>query len=137
MALIIDASVAVGWIVRTQATALSSAALSHVAHDFGCVPSYFGIEVGRALRTLESRSLITAELVNLAIAQLRALPLKQDNSTVLDRMPEIIALARGHALRVADAAYLELAIRTALPLATRDRSLARAAETAGVALFKS
>jgi predicted nucleic acid-binding protein len=52
-------------------------------------------------------------------------------------MPEIIALARGHALRVADAAYLELAIRTALPLATRDRSLARAAETAGVALFKS
>jgi hypothetical protein len=67
MALIIDASVAAGWIVRTQATALTSAALSHVAHDFGCVPSYFGIEVGRALRTSESRSLITAELVNLAM----------------------------------------------------------------------
>jgi predicted nucleic acid-binding protein len=117
MAIVVDASVAVGWIARTQATPLTSAALSLVAREFGCVPSYFGIEVARALRHHERRNLLTADLV--------------------DRVSDIIALARRHGLRIADAAYLELAVRTALPLATRDVSLARAAEATGVVLFKS
>jgi predicted nucleic acid-binding protein len=73
----------------------------------------------------------------MGLAQLRALPLRQDNSRTLDRVSDIIALARRHGLRIADAAYLELAVRTALPLATRDVSLARAAEATGVVLFKS
>ena len=46
-------------------------------------------------------------------------------------------MARRHILRIADAAYLELALRAALPLATRDVALAQAAQTAGAALFKS
>jgi predicted nucleic acid-binding protein len=49
----------------------------------------------------------------------------------------IVALARRHILRIADAAYLELALRAALPLATRDVALVQAAQTAGAALFKS
>ena len=36
-----------------------------------------------------------------------------------------------------DAAYLELALRTGLPLATRDAALVRAAKAAGVALFSA
>jgi predicted nucleic acid-binding protein len=137
MAIVVDASVAVGWIARTQATPLTSAALSQVAREFGCVPSYFGIEVARALRNHERRNWLTADLVDMGLAQLRALPLRQDNSRTLDRVSDIIALARRHGLRIADAAYLELAVRTALPLATRDVSLARAAEATGVVLFKS
>jgi predicted nucleic acid-binding protein len=135
MALVVDASVALGWIARTQATALTDAALSAVVREFGCVPAYFGIEVARALRTLERRNLLTAEVVDIGLAHLRALPLREDSSKVLDRTPEIVALARCHGLRVADAAYLELALRTALPVATRDASLAQAAVAAGAALF--
>jgi predicted nucleic acid-binding protein len=137
MALVVDASIAVGWIARTQATRLTSAALSLVARELGCVPSHFGIEVARALRNHERRKLLTADLVDMGLAQLRALPLRQDNSKTLDRVPDIIALARLHGLRIADAAYLELAVRTGLPLATRDVALARAAEATGVMLFKS
>jgi predicted nucleic acid-binding protein len=65
------------------------------------------------------------------------LPLREDGARTLDRVRDIVALARRHVLRVADAAYLELALRAALPLATRDIVLARAAQTAGAALFKS
>ncbi len=137
MALVVDASVALGWIARTQATALTNAALSVVVREFGCVPAYFGIEVARALRTHERRNLLTAGVVDIGLALLRALPLREDSSKTLDKVLEIVALARRHALRVADAAYLELAMRMALPLATRDVSLARAAEAAGVTLFKS
>jgi len=135
MALVVDASVALGWIARTQATALTDAALSVVTHAFGCVPAYFGIEVARALRTHERRNLLTAEMVDIGLAQLRALPLREDSSKTFDRAPEIVALARRHGLRVADAAYLELALRTALPLATRDAPLAHAANAAGATLF--
>src|ERR1700674_5069529 len=137
MALVVDASIAVGWIARTQATPLTSAALSLVARESGRVPSYFGIEVARALRDHDRRNLLTADLVDMGLAQLRALPLRQDNSNTLDRVPDIIALARRNGLRIADAAYLELAVRTALPLATRDVALARAAAATGVMLFKS
>ena len=137
MALVIHALIAVAWIVRTQANAVSLAALSFVVRDSGSVPSYFGIEVARALRNQERRNLLTPEMVERGLVQLRALPLKQDDAKTLDRMGDIIGLARRHALRIADAAYLELAIRTALPLATRDTSLARAAQASGVALFKS
>jgi predicted nucleic acid-binding protein len=81
--------------------------------------------------------LLAAEVIDIGLAQLRALPLREDGSKTLDRLHDIVSLARRHELRIADAAYLELAVRTALPLATRDAALARAAEAAGVALFKS
>ncbi len=137
MAVVVDASVALGWIARTQATALTEAALDAVAREFGCVPAYFAIEVAWALRSHERRNLLSADLVDTALAQLRSLPLREDSARSLDTVADVVALARRHALRMADATYLELALRAALPLATRDTSLARAAEMAGVVLFKS
>jgi predicted nucleic acid-binding protein len=137
MAVVIDASVALGWIARTQATALTDAALTAVTREIGCVPGHFAIEVARALRSQERRNLLPADLVDTALAQLQALPLREDSAKSLDTVTDVVALARRHALRVADAAYLELALRAALPLATRDTSLAHAAETAGVVLFKT
>lgn len=46
----------------------------------------------------------------------------------------VLALARAHRLSAYDAAYLELAIREGLPLATRDAALRSAAADVGVAL---
>jgi len=42
------------------------------------------------------------------------------------------AMAREHGLTACDGSYLDLAIRRALPLATFDGALRRAAERAGV-----
>lgn len=47
----------------------------------------------------------------------------------------LLDTATEHGLTAYDAAYLSLAIRRALPLATVDRALARSADKAGVALI--
>jgi predicted nucleic acid-binding protein len=46
-----------------------------------------------------------------------------------------MALTRQHRLTVYDAAYLELALREGVPLATLDSSLAAAARAEGVAVL--
>jgi predicted nucleic acid-binding protein len=48
---------------------------------------------------------------------------------------DALLLARRHGLTVYDSGYLELAMRKALPLATLDRTLAKAAEGEGVHLI--
>ena len=44
-------------------------------------------------------------------------------------------LAKAHNLTAYDATYLELALRLAMPLATSDAALIRAAEREGVSVF--
>jgi predicted nucleic acid-binding protein len=56
----------------------------------------------------------------------------------LDRSPEereVLHLARRHRLSVYDSAYLELALRRAIPLATLDGDLIRAAKAEGVVML--
>lgn len=135
MAIVIDASIAMGWLAPSQTTPMSKAALAIVGREAGIVPRHFAIEVARALRGLERRNLISPELVDVAPIDLRSLRLRQDSQEMFDLLPAIVALARRYTLRVADAAYLELATRVAAPLATRDAALAQAAVAAGATLF--
>ena len=135
MDFVVDASIAMGWLLQSQANSVTVAAENALDRNIGWVPSYFGIEVARTLRSHERRGLISAEMVEKAIARLRDLPLKQDADETLNRLATIVALARLHTLRVADSAYLELGLRLGVPLATRDASLVRAAKEAGVPLF--
>jgi predicted nucleic acid-binding protein len=135
MALVIDASVAIGWLLPSQADRLTAAAGDALASDFGWVPGNFGIEVAHALRQHERLRLIAADAVDRTLLRLRDLPLKQDTTLTLDLVPRLLTLARSHSLRVADATYLDLALRLGLPLATRDEALARAAIKAGARLF--
>jgi predicted nucleic acid-binding protein len=137
MDFVVDASVAMGWLVRSQATPLTAAARSALADNVGWIPIHFVIEIVRSLRGLERRRVIASEIVDRALERLGTLPLRQDTTNALDLAPTIVMLARRHTLRVADAAYLELALRLQMPLATRDRALARAAESAGATLFRS
>jgi predicted nucleic acid-binding protein len=135
VAVVVDASVAVAWFLRSQATPLTLSVREFLVHEIGWVPNHFGIDVGRSLRLHERRKLITSDFVDEALEILRGIPLRQDVVETLALVAPIVTLARRHTLRIADAAYLELALRLGLPLATRDVSLARAAPQAGVALF--
>ena len=137
MDFVVDASIAMGWLLQSQANSVTVAAENALDRNIGWVPSYFSIEVARTLRSHERRGLISAEMVEKAIAHLRDLPLKQDADETLNRLATIVALARLRTLRVADSAYLELGLRLGLPLATRDASLVRAAKEAGVPLFSA
>jgi len=66
--------------------------------------------------------------------RLRMLPIAIEHRPAAWLAQQILPLARTYKLSAYDAAYLELAIREGLPLATLDDDLRRAASAAGVAL---
>jgi predicted nucleic acid-binding protein len=135
MDFVLDGSVAMGWLLQSQASRLTIAAEEALVSGGGWVPDHFGIEVTRILRNHERRGLLTPSVLEEALAHLLRLPLKPDPERMLHRLAEVVRLARRHELRVAAAAYLELALRLNLPLATRNDTLARATVRAQAKLF--
>lgn len=93
------------------------------------VPHVWFLEVMNALLMGERRKRTTHAKVNNFIELSRYLSLVTDTQM---SPQDILAIAREHNLSSYDAAYLELAIRRGLPLATLDRSLQAAAKTMGV-----
>ncbi len=69
------------------------------------------------------------------VEDLQALPIVVDAETFANLLPRIVPMARQHRLSVFDAAYLELAVRLALPLATFDAALVRAAAAEQVTIL--
>ena len=69
------------------------------------------------------------------IGMLQRLDISVDPATPAHALAATLQLARRHKLSAYDAAYLELALRTGLPLATLDEKLLKAARKAGVKRF--
>lgn len=126
MDFVLDSSVAMGWLLRSQTSRLTIAAEEALMEGSGWVPDHFGMEIARALRNHERRGLLSPSALDDALMYLRRLPLKPDPERMLHRLADIVGLARRQQLRVADAAYLDLALRLNMPLATRDATLAQA-----------
>lgn len=68
---------------------------------------------------------------------LSSLPIVVDSDTNAHAWTDTLSLARRHGLTAYDAAYLELAIRRGIPLATLDARLKAAAQATGAPLFKA
>lgn len=101
----------------------------------GRVPSPFWFEVIYGLAALERRRLLAAPDVEAFFVDVSELALTLDHGLGLAEMMSLRKLATRHSLNIYDAAYLELALRSGLPLATRDEALAQAAQMAGATLF--
>ena len=98
------------------------------------MPAHFHLEVGNGLLTGLRRGRLTADQARTAIVALGALPIEVDLDTASRAFGESWPLAAQHGLTTYDAAYLEMAIRRGLPLATLDERLAGAARAEGVGL---
>ncbi len=85
----------------------------------------------------ERRRRIDAIGITEFLGVLDTLDIRVDESTAARGLKEILALARGQSLSSHDAAYLELAMREGLTLATRDDALAKAARRVGVDVVKA
>jgi len=136
MAQVIDASVAVAWFARAQADAFTDALLIETENNGGHVPAQFRFEVVHSLMRLRRRGTFDQLDLDGFVLALCSLPLEVDAAYDATGMVKLYDFARRYNLKIYDAAYLELALRTGLPLATRDNALARAAEKAGAILFK-
>ena len=128
----LDASVAAAWCLNDESDVYSLAALHSLATGGAIVPHLWGLEVANVLRTAERRGRISADDVNRACTHLLSLPVAVDPVARDRAFTTVLRLARLHGLTTYDAAYLELAMRHELPIATLDAALAVAAESEGV-----
>lgn len=135
MAQVVDASIAIAWCAPSQATARTKAALLAVVADGALVPSSFWYEVFHALSRLERRGIVSADEINAFVADISELDFSIDEAGGAREMFELYRVAQRTLLSIYDAGYLELALRSDLPLATNDRMLESAARNAGVTIF--
>lgn len=128
MPIVIDANIAIAWF-RPNATATAERALDALSEHGAVVPALWRWEVQDVLRRLAESGHLTLP-VESALAEMRQLPITIDD-VVTGLFGDESALAREHGLSVYDAAYLDVALRHRLPLATIDKKLAAAAKVAG------
>jgi predicted nucleic acid-binding protein len=132
MPFVIDASIVVAWAFSDEHHPVASAALERLEADDGAAPSLWWFEVRNALLAGERRQRLDPAGTATFLQRLARLPVS------LDRAPDeglLLDLARRHRLTAYDAAYLELAIRRGLMLATLDEDLRTAAATDGIAVL--
>ena len=132
MSFVIDASIVAGVAFGEAPGAKVAFAFERLALNEAFAPILFFFEVRNALAVNERRGRATERGSDEFLRWLARLPIR---FAPLPDGDALMALARKHKLTVYDAAYLELAKREGLPLATVDRALEKAAIAEGVALF--
>jgi predicted nucleic acid-binding protein len=133
-ALVMDASSALSWCFEDESGPEADALIEKVAAEGAVVPVLWALEIANGLVVAERRGRIKPAHSAAFIAMLEELPIAADRATGSRALHETMSLAREHGLTAYDAAYLELAMRLGLPLATSDRDIGAAAKGAGVAL---
>jgi predicted nucleic acid-binding protein len=130
---VLDASATLAWCFEDEATVEAAGLLERLRDDEAIVPPLWLLELANALVVAERRARLTRADSTRFVALIRQLPIRIDQTSTLDLAGAVMDLARGCELSAYDAAYLELALRLGLPLATLDVRLRSAAERAGVA----
>lgn len=99
------------------------------------VPTSWPTDLADLLRAAERRGVTAGTWVDARLAMLSTYHILLDGESPLRSWPPLLALARTRSMTVRKAAYLELALRLDLPLATEDPTLTRHAAAAGVPIF--
>jgi predicted nucleic acid-binding protein len=133
-AFVLDSSVALAWCFKSERTPATEVLLDEATRAGAWVPNLWHLETANVLLGAMRRGRIDAASLHESIALLADLFIHTDELTAARAMEETLALASAHKLTTYDAAYLELAIRRRLPLATLDAALQRAAQACGIPL---
>ena len=131
MSFVIDASVVIAWAFKEQ-HATAEHALARIQAEAAIVPALWWYELRNVLVVGEQQGRLTERETARFLRDISRLAIMLDSSP--DEI-QVLTLARRHRLTVYDAAYLELALRNARPLATLDVMLATAARSEGVHLL--
>lgn len=136
-AFVLDNSVTMRWCFENTSTPYAEQVLEQLlvgqqAH----VPVLWLYEVVSVLAKAQRTALISADRVHGFLEDIRSLDIMVDDENFGHIFGDVHRLAIDHGLSGYDAAYLELAIRKGLPLATLDEDLKTAAQAAGIDLFQ-
>jgi predicted nucleic acid-binding protein len=128
MNFIVDSSFALAWVMKDEAGPETDKILDSLGRGAKAfVPALWHWEIANALLGAEKRKRATKTEINAHLLLLRSLPIEVDEVAINQAWGATHLLAQQHALTSYDAAYLELAIRRGLPLATLDEALQAAA----------
>ena len=132
--LVIDACSVLSWCFEDEGGPEADVLIDKVAAEGATVPGVWPLEIANGLVMGERRGRIKPAESLAFVAMLEQLPITADRATSGRALHETMNLAREHELTAYGAAYLELAMRLGLPLATTDRKLEMAADRSGVLL---
>jgi predicted nucleic acid-binding protein len=132
MPFVLDASVTIAWAFEDEDRTSASRVLLRMRTDEARVPGLWWYEVRNALIVNERRGRLVEADTLVFLRALRRLTVSIDHAA---EEAQVLALARRHGLTVYDAAYLELAEREGIALATLDTTLARAASAERVEIL--
>ena len=135
--LILDSSATLAWIYGDETTEAIRRVFEIVAESGALVPALWRLEVANSLTMAVRKRRIDPDFRRAALADLFLLDITTDQQTDSYAWTDTLNLADQLHLTVYDAAYLELARRRALPLATLDQQLRTAATAIGVAVLGS
>lgn len=124
---VLDASMTLSWAFEGESTPSTVGVLKSLEAVQAVVPALWPFEVASVLSTAERRGRMDAAAQLAFLERLRLLPIAIEHRPATWLAQQIFPLAGAHKISAYDAAYLELAIRESLPLATLDDDLRRAA----------
>ena len=130
---VLDSSLTLSWVLPEEYSGRADAFLSkRSSEDTFWVPALWWYEVSNALLMAQKRNRITeADRIQM-VALYALLPIQTDTPFHLEAINRFQELALAYSLTAYDAAYLELALRRGLAIATFDQRLTQAAQKAGI-----
>ena len=132
MSLVLDSSATLAWIYSDEVTEGIRQLFDTIADTGAFVPALWRLEVANSLTIAVRRGRVDAEFRRAALDDLALLDITTDNQTDTHAWAETLQLADRFRLTLYDAAYLELAHRRGVPLATLDQDLSAAASALGL-----
>jgi predicted nucleic acid-binding protein len=132
MSLVLDSSATLAWIYSDEVTEGIRRLFETVGDTGALVPALWRLEVANSLTIAVRRGRIDAEFRRAALDDLALLDITTDSHTDTHAWAETLQLADRFRLTMYDAAYLELAHRRGVPLATLDEDLSAAALALGL-----
>jgi predicted nucleic acid-binding protein len=127
MSLVLDSSITLAWAYSNETTQPVTQIFDLLIQSGAWVPGLWRLEVANVLEMSVRRKRPDRTFRDATLADLAQLPIQVDLQTDQQAWSATLRLAERHQLTVYDAAYLELALRRNLPLATLDEELRRAA----------
>ncbi len=123
------------WIYQDESSPLADSIMQRLRDDTAVVPGLWRLEVANGLVSGARRRRLTDRQIDGVLRDLGLLNITVDPTTADRALGAVLDLALGEQLTAYDAAYLELALRMSVPLASLDKELCAAAVRRGVRLL--
>jgi predicted nucleic acid-binding protein len=114
---------------------VAKSVLKQLASGDALAPEIWAFEIANAIFVSHAkRKRITEQQIGEYLTLLKALPIRVESQDIWANV-DLESVARAHNIAAYDAAYLQLALRTRLPLATSDHPLRTAAIAQGITIL--